>query len=92
MELWQRRLKGLNTSTIEISLLGKRVLFTDDPENIKAILASQFGDYGMGLATSYCVIKHCMPLLSEVVLRAVPSGKTLHSRADIINFIDVSRA
>lgn len=58
MELWQRRLKGLNTNTVEISLLGKRIIFTDDPENIKAILASQFGDYGMGFSYFLCLLCH----------------------------------
>ncbi|KAI0392106.1 cytochrome P450 [Xylariaceae sp. FL0594] len=29
-------------------LLGRRLIFTGDPENIKAILATQFSDYGKG--------------------------------------------
>ncbi|KAI0200290.1 cytochrome P450 [Astrocystis sublimbata] len=32
----------------ECTLLGKRIVFTADPENIKAILATQFSDYGKG--------------------------------------------
>ena len=34
--------------TIEINLVGQRVIATADPENIKAILATQFTDYGKG--------------------------------------------
>jgi hypothetical protein len=34
--------------TIETSVSGRRVLLTSDPENIKAILATQFADYGKG--------------------------------------------
>lgn len=41
-------LEGLNGYTAETRLLGKRIVFTADPENIKAILAKQFDDYGKG--------------------------------------------
>lgn len=34
--------------TIEFRIAGKRIIATADPENIKAILASQFNDYGKG--------------------------------------------
>ncbi|KAE8449366.1 hypothetical protein EG329_008267 [Mollisiaceae sp. DMI_Dod_QoI] len=34
--------------TVEAVPAGRRVLFTADPENIKAILATQFTDYGKG--------------------------------------------
>lgn len=47
MELWQDRFRQLKTNTVETTLLGERIILTDDPENIKAILASQFADYGM---------------------------------------------
>lgn len=47
MELWQHRLELLRANTMEITILGERIILTQDPENIKAILASQFGDYGM---------------------------------------------
>jgi cytochrome P450 len=33
---------------VEGRLLGRRIVFTADPENIKAILATQFSDYGKG--------------------------------------------
>lgn len=35
-------------ATAEMSLAGVRYIFTASPENIKAILASQFGEYGKG--------------------------------------------
>lgn len=67
MELWQERFKELNTNTVELSILGDRILFTDDPENIKAMLALQFGDYGMAfncffsldIACRYYFGKYC---------------------------------
>lgn len=34
--------------TVEAAPGGRRVIFTADPENIKAILATQFTDYGKG--------------------------------------------
>ena len=34
--------------TIEASTVGQRIIFTIDEENIKAILATQFADYGKG--------------------------------------------
>jgi cytochrome P450 len=37
-----------DTWTVEGRILNQRVVFTADPENIKAILATQFADYGKG--------------------------------------------
>ncbi len=34
--------------TVEATVAGKRVVFTADPENMRAILASQFSDFGKG--------------------------------------------
>lgn len=34
--------------TIELQVVNERILFTAEPENIKAILAAQFQDYGKG--------------------------------------------
>ena len=34
--------------TAEARPMGNRIIFTADPENIKAILATQFGDFGKG--------------------------------------------
>lgn len=37
-----------HSKTVETTLASQRFLFTADPENIKAILATQFADYGKG--------------------------------------------
>jgi hypothetical protein len=37
-----------NPYTVETYIGGDRIIFTAGPENIKAILATQFGDYGKG--------------------------------------------
>jgi cytochrome P450 len=39
---------GASHYTAETRVLGRRLVFTADPENIKAILATQFGDFGKG--------------------------------------------
>ena len=38
-----------HSPTVEATLAGQRFIFTADPENIRAVLATQFGDYGKGL-------------------------------------------
>ncbi|KAG0136756.1 cytochrome P450 [Tuber indicum] len=48
MELWESRFKTVGSHTVEVSIMGTRVIFTEDPENIRAVLASQFHDYGKG--------------------------------------------
>jgi cytochrome P450 len=45
---WLRWFGGANSWTVEATPGGRRVVFTADPENIKAILATQFNDYGKG--------------------------------------------
>ncbi|KAG9244570.1 cytochrome P450 [Calycina marina] len=47
-EQWLGWFEAANRWTIEGKPGGQRVIFTADPENIKAILATQFGDYGKG--------------------------------------------
>ncbi|KAG7038132.1 cytochrome P450 [Colletotrichum scovillei] len=37
-----------NPYTFEVSLIGTRAIFTADPENIRAMLATQFNDFGKG--------------------------------------------
>ena len=39
---------GRGGHTVEGNAAGQRVILTDDPENIKALLASQFRDFGKG--------------------------------------------
>ncbi|KAL0941168.1 Cytochrome P450 52A13-like protein 2 [Colletotrichum truncatum] len=46
------RFAALGTYTFQISLLGTTNLITADPRNVQALLATQFNDFGMGLARS----------------------------------------
>lgn len=39
---------GNRSYTCELTVIGRRTVFTSDPENIKAILATQFNDFGKG--------------------------------------------
>ncbi|KAI8632582.1 glycoside hydrolase family 20 protein [Xylariaceae sp. FL1651] len=47
-ETFKELVKPAPEYTVEGRMLGRRVLLTADPENIKAILATQFSDYGKG--------------------------------------------
>ena len=51
LETWEWLFKSGNENnpyTVETNVVGARLLFTADTENIKAILTSQFADYGKG--------------------------------------------
>lgn len=51
LEFWTLLFSKLppgRSRTIEMCMAGERFIFTADPENIKAILAAQFDDYGKG--------------------------------------------
>lgn len=49
LESWKRWLRASRAiSTAEVTMFGLRVVFTVDPENIKAIHSTQFADYGKG--------------------------------------------
>lgn len=49
LDLWIDWFRGApDGSTGEVTLAGLRCVFTVNPENIKAILAAQFSDYGKG--------------------------------------------
>jgi cytochrome P450 len=50
LELWRELFnnKGDASYTVESHVAGRRVIFTADVENTKAILATQFSDYGKG--------------------------------------------
>lgn len=45
---WRKFLGPYNNYTAETRIIARRIVFTAHPENIKAILATQFGDYGKG--------------------------------------------
>ncbi|KAL2022693.1 hypothetical protein VTK56DRAFT_4774 [Thermocarpiscus australiensis] len=48
LAFWRHFFREIPGGTAEVRLAGRRIVFTIDPENIKAILATQFGDYGKG--------------------------------------------
>ncbi|TID22340.1 cytochrome P450 alkane hydroxylase-like protein [Venturia nashicola] len=52
LAFWTNNFKNFGNSnnpyTVEVSIGGDRLVLTADPENIKAILATQFVDYGKG--------------------------------------------
>ena len=49
LTLWRDFLvRGNSSWTSEARLLGHRIIFTADPQNINALLATQFSDYGKG--------------------------------------------
>lgn len=48
LEMWREIFEKCGGWTGEARIAGLRIVFTADPENIKAILATQFGDYGKG--------------------------------------------
>lgn len=47
-EFWRLKFSQIGLHTGETAVLGQRIITTADPENIKAILATQFSDYGKG--------------------------------------------
>ena len=54
MQLWQTILGyGKGSHTAEVVVLGQRIVFTDNSENIKAILSTQFHDFGGYLRHAY---------------------------------------
>jgi cytochrome P450 len=48
LSLWRNMFANAGSQTVELRVAGRRIVFTADHENIKAILATQFGDYGKG--------------------------------------------
>ena len=48
LTFWRKMLSVTPAYTTEGRVAGRRIVFTADHENIKAILATQFGDYGKG--------------------------------------------
>ena len=57
LDLWQAILGfGLDSRTVEVQVMGQRLVFTDEPENIEAILSTQFQDFGI------TILKRNLPL------------------------------
>jgi cytochrome P450 len=48
LEHWRQVLANSNAHTISMTMLGSTCFLTDDPENIKALLATKFNDYSLG--------------------------------------------
>ncbi|KAL2184298.1 cytochrome P450 [Thermothelomyces heterothallicus CBS 203.75] len=48
LAFWNKMLGEAGAYTVEGRIAGRRIVFTADHENIKAILATQFNDYGKG--------------------------------------------
>ncbi|PNH42134.1 hypothetical protein VD0004_g5113 [Verticillium dahliae] len=48
LEFWTTKFREIDCYTGETRVLGQRILSTADPENIKALLATQFNDFGKG--------------------------------------------
>ncbi|CAH2351030.1 cytochrome P450 52A13 [[Candida] railenensis] len=63
------------SDTFLVKLAGVRIYFTRDPENIKAILATQFNDFALGTRH-----EHFLPLLGDGIFTLDGEGWK-HSRA-----------
>lgn len=48
LDLWSELLASNNAHTIQQGVLGQTIIYTDDPENIKAILSTQFESWSLG--------------------------------------------
>jgi len=48
MELFQRYISLTKRNTLQLTIPGNQMYFTVEPENIKAILATQFDDFAKG--------------------------------------------
>lgn len=48
LDQWRKFLSPSNNWTAETRIVARRIIFTAHPENIKAILATQFNDFGKG--------------------------------------------
>lgn len=48
LELWQNRLRDSNARTLWLRIFGQVLYLTDDPDNIKTLLATKFEDWSIG--------------------------------------------
>ncbi|KAK4671411.1 hypothetical protein QC764_607310 [Podospora pseudoanserina] len=48
LEYWRKNMFGRYGNTFEINLMGQRLLFTNEPRNIQAVLVTQFPDFDIG--------------------------------------------
>lgn len=61
--------EGGDCRTYDLYIAGMRVIFTVDPENMKALLATQFNDFALGSRHS-----HFMPLLGDGIFTLDSQG------------------
>ena len=68
-------LLGHECSTFQFNVLGQKVMFTSDPKNIQAMLATKFDDFGLGAPRR----NNMMPTIGDGIF--VQDGKAWeHSR------------
>ncbi|KAF2708526.1 cytochrome P450 52A1 [Pleomassaria siparia CBS 279.74] len=48
LAFWQSALTDYNAHTLMVTILGQTIYFTDDPENVKTMLATKFDDWSIG--------------------------------------------
>jgi hypothetical protein len=48
LEFWQSGLRDNNAHTVKLRIFGQRIYITDDPENVKTLLATKFDDWSIG--------------------------------------------
>jgi len=76
LELIHERYRAVNSNTYTYSLLGNKVIATAEPQNIQAILVTQFDDFCLGALRRDCF----MPLLGNGIF--TQDGEAWkHSRA-----------
>ncbi len=76
LELIHERYRAVNSNTYTYSLFGNKVIATAEPQNIQAILATQFDDFCLGALRRDCF----MPLLGNGIF--TQDGEAWkHSRA-----------
>lgn len=72
-EFWWAMFRQGEVTTVESDVLAGRLIFTADEENIKAILATQFADYGKGEQfQKVCVSIPSLPV--AIILTSSRSG------------------
>ena len=75
---------GTHNMTVELGVGGQRMVFTADPENIRAVLATQFDDYGKGEPFHEGIIERQLTktahLLTNNRLERFPGGFHFHDR------------
>src|SRR5690554_6277237 len=77
-EHWNNNFKKAGSYTVEATVLGSDIILTADPENVKAILATQFPDYGKGKDFA----DQTRPLLGDSIFSA--DGDVWHASRQLV--------